>query len=290
MVLGILIIENIKEREKEPQFLSSQVIVKGSEPGLTIQGIIYYTNTARQEIEGLPPLKENSLLNKVASERLADLFKNQYFAHQSPTGESVTDVASRIGYHYKVLAENIGLGLNSDEKMVRGWLQSPSHRENILRSECAEIGVAVGRGFMKKRWVWMGVQVFGLQAPPVQGKALPGTRETIPSPSRLCLPPDAQLFISIQEMKNRLSELDETEQKLRQELDESNPFSAGPETDRIKDREAISIYNKKVAQYNLVVRDIQAKMEQYSQTVTRYNAQVSNYNICLKRESTPPHP
>jgi hypothetical protein len=284
ILLAVLLIGYMTEGIWEPQFLPSQAVVGEIPPSLTVQGIIFYTNKARLEIGGLPPLRENSLLNRIAADRLRDMFAHQYFAHESPTGESVTDLAQRRGYQYKILAENIGLGLNSDEKMVQGWLQSPSHRENILRPECTEIGVAVGQGWLKKRKAWVSVQVFGLPAFPLEGKTTPGSGAVLVNPSKTCPPPDPQLLDSIKETKNRLSELDEVEKKLRQELEESNPHSAGNGADRNKEKESVNIYNKKVVRYNALVRDLQSKMEQYSQLVTRYNNQVTNYNACIKRE------
>jgi uncharacterized protein YkwD len=286
IVAVILLARTITERVKKPQFVPAPPTTESAGPALTVQGIIFYTNKARQEIGGLPPLSENSLLNTIASERLKDMFEKQYFAHQSPSGEAVTDVAYRTGYHYKILAENIGLGLNSDEKMVQGWLQSPGHRENIVRPECAEIGVAVGRGMMKKQQVWLGVQVFGLQSPPVEQGGMPGQRPSSPpavvsNQSKDCLPPDDLLLASIKEIKNQLSDMDEAEKKLRQELEENKPSSSGYDPDRT--REAVSTYNKKVYQYNALIRDIQLKMEQYGQVITKYNNQVANYKACLGR-------
>jgi hypothetical protein len=288
LVLVIVLTRTMTEPGKKPQIVPTAPVAEHAGPPLTVRGIIFNTNKARQEIGGLPPLSENSLLNTIASERLKDMFEKQYFAHQSPTGEAVTDVAYRTGYHYKILAENIGMGLNSDEKMVQGWLQSPGHRENIVRPECAEIGVAVGRGLMKKQDVWLGVQVFGLQSPPVEPGPIPGQRPSSPpaavsNQSKDCLPPDDLLQASIKEIKNQLSDMDEAEKKLRQELEESKPGSSGYDPDRTREREAVNTYNKKVYQYNALVRDIQLKMEQYGQMITNYNSRVANYKACLGR-------
>ncbi|MBA4391986.1 MAG: hypothetical protein C0407_00370, partial [Desulfobacca sp.] len=118
ILLMSLLARNMTGRGRVLQVNPVQTVMEDAGPSLTVQGIIFYTNKAREEIGGLPPLSENSLLNTIAAERLKDMFEKQYFAHQSPSGEAVTDVAYRIGYQYKILAENIGLGLNSDEKMV----------------------------------------------------------------------------------------------------------------------------------------------------------------------------
>jgi uncharacterized protein YkwD len=51
----------------------------------------------------------------------------------------------RAGY-YAGAAENIGRGYVSAEEAVRGWLDSPDHRKNILNCEFRTIGVGVVSG------------------------------------------------------------------------------------------------------------------------------------------------
>ncbi len=130
--------------------------------GLTKNGVISQTNKARQENGSLPLLAENQLLDAIAEERLNDMFKNQYFSHYPPSGETYTELATRFGYTYSRLAENIASGVyRNDEKIIDTWMQSPGHRANILSSDVSEIGVAVRKGFLKGQETWIGVQIFG---------------------------------------------------------------------------------------------------------------------------------
>ena len=130
--------------------------------GLTKSGVIAQTNKARQENGAIPLLAENQLLNAVAEERLKDMFKNQYFSHYPPSGENFMELAKRFGYKYNRLAENLASGVyRNDEKVVDGWMQSSGHRANILSSDVSEIGVAVGKGYLKGNETWIGVQIFG---------------------------------------------------------------------------------------------------------------------------------
>jgi uncharacterized protein YkwD len=132
---------------------------------LSAADVIACTNRARQETSGMPPLSENLSLNEIAKQRLDDMLRKQYFAHVSPSGDSAPEVAQRTGYAYKYLGENIVMGhFASVDKMVQTWMQSPSHRKNILTDKCSEIGVAVGKGVMDGDEVWVGVQIFGQPA------------------------------------------------------------------------------------------------------------------------------
>ena len=257
-------------------------------PSVTVEGVIACTNKARHEIMGLPPLSEESSLNAIAAERLKDMIEKQYFAHESPSGEVVSDVAYRVGYRYKRLGENIAMGhLNTDERMVRGWIQSPGHRENILSTECTDIGVAVGRGIMNGQETWIGVQVFGLKSPPVthQSSRKEASRS---SQGRDCIQPDAGLLTAINEAKKELSAFDDATNRLRQELDESKPkpsvsgkgfygYEPGRET------EAIDGHNQKVEQYNRVLYDLRSKTKRCDQMIAQYNDQLERYKACSSR-------
>ncbi len=132
---------------------------------LSAADVIACTNRARQETSGMPPLSENLSLNEIAKQRLDDMLRKQYFAHVSPSGDSASEVAQRTGYAYKYLGENLVMGYFATvDKMVQTWMQSPSHRKNILTDKCSEIGVAVGKGVMDGDEVWVGVQIFGQPA------------------------------------------------------------------------------------------------------------------------------
>jgi uncharacterized protein YkwD len=169
--------EKIREQRSESTIIPINNPILPA-PGPTInpsaatnKGIVEATNIIRQN-HGLPPLTENPLLNQIANERLEDMFKYQYFSHESPSGEKHSTIAQRIGYHYKRLAENIASISNSpnsptDKEFLDGWMQSPGHRSAILDNEVKEIGVAVRKGYFKYGETTMGVQIFGLESPPI---------------------------------------------------------------------------------------------------------------------------
>lgn len=151
--------------QRQTKIVTNKNEVASSPPlqwGLTKNGVIAQTNKARQEKGALPSLSENFLLNAIAEERLKDMFKNQYFSHYPPSGENFSELAIRFGYKYNRIAENIASGeYRNDEKVVAAWMQSPGHRANILSSDVSEIGVAVGKGYLKGNETWIGVQIFG---------------------------------------------------------------------------------------------------------------------------------
>ncbi|MDQ5882708.1 MAG: hypothetical protein QG648_61 [Patescibacteria group bacterium] len=109
---------------------------------LNAQKIIALTNEVRQQY-GLPPLKENPLLDQAAQAKAQDMLQKNYFAHVSPSGISPWYWIAQAGYRYHYAGENLALNFLDSEEVVRAWLNSPSHRENLLNKNYQEIGVAV---------------------------------------------------------------------------------------------------------------------------------------------------
>ena len=113
-------------------------------------------------------LIESPLLNAIAESKARDMLEKQYFDHVSPAGEQVSDMAQKIGYRYRIISENIGMGnFLTNQKVIDGWMQSPGHRKNILSSEVEEMGAAIVKGNINGRKAWISVQIFGLQSKPV---------------------------------------------------------------------------------------------------------------------------
>jgi len=112
---------------------------------LTSDGTFSWTNTQRV-INGAGLLSRSELLDGVAEFKMNDMFARQYFAHEAPTGEGVSNLAEDFGYEFILVGENLALGDFEDDKaLLEAWMASPGHRENILNDKYREIGIAVGK-------------------------------------------------------------------------------------------------------------------------------------------------
>jgi hypothetical protein len=147
---------------------------------LSKEAIIGLTNDARMA-EGLTVLAENPLLDVIAEARARDILDKQYFGHVSPTGEAASHLAQRIGYRYRMIAENLAAGaFTTNSKIVDCWMQSPGHRKNILSSRMREMGASVVKGRFNGAETWVSVQIFGLRSAPVYGQSFNSSyRESI---------------------------------------------------------------------------------------------------------------
>ena len=99
---------------------------------LTADGVFSWTNKERKKT-GLPDLAPNQKLTASALVKVRDMFKNQYFAHESPAGKGAGDLAKTEGYEFILIGENLALGnFEGDKALVDAWMGSPGHRANIL--------------------------------------------------------------------------------------------------------------------------------------------------------------
>lgn len=102
--------------------------------------VIELTNQERSKY-GLPALQADSELSAVAEEKSADMARNQYFSHTSPTYGSPFDMMKSYGVDYRSAGENIAMGQQTPEQVVNAWMNSEGHRQNILSTSYTHIGV-----------------------------------------------------------------------------------------------------------------------------------------------------
>jgi uncharacterized YkwD family protein len=104
------------------------------------QKVVDLTNQERAK-NGLPALKVDLTLSKMAREKSRDMSANGYFSHTSPTYGSPFDMMKKYGISYRYAGENIAMGQRTPEEVVKAWMNSEGHRKNILSPNFNYIGV-----------------------------------------------------------------------------------------------------------------------------------------------------
>ncbi len=112
-----------------------------------------------RELAPAPPVHLSTQLSDVALGHAVDMARHNYFDHQDPAGRSPADRVRASGYHETLVGENIAYGPKSAEEVVRGWLDSPGHCENIMDVRFSEVGIAYAAGSGSKPGLYW-VQVF----------------------------------------------------------------------------------------------------------------------------------
>ena len=101
----------------------------------------------------LEPLRQNRALRGVATRYARSMARLDFFDHVSPLGTTFVERIKRSSYlddaNGYSLGENLAWGggvLATPERIVRGWMQSPGHRANILNGGFRHIGIGVTIG------------------------------------------------------------------------------------------------------------------------------------------------
>ena len=134
--------------------------VLGYSSEITAQKVLDQTNIQRQN-NGLPPLKYNSSLSESASKKANDMFTHNYWAHTSPSGTTPWDFFKSVDYRYSIAGENLARDFYDTESLMSGWMNSPTHKANIINSKYQEIGIGVVNGTLGGIKTTLVVQHFG---------------------------------------------------------------------------------------------------------------------------------
>ncbi|MFA5358485.1 MAG: CAP domain-containing protein [Patescibacteria group bacterium] len=123
-------------------------------------GIIELANQARTEM-GISGLTINSLLTEAAQEKANDMITKGYFSHTAPNGDKPWVWLDDVGYAYYAAGENLAMDFSSAESVHRAFMNSPSHRKNIINPRYEEIGVGIAYGKIDGKDTAVLVQYFG---------------------------------------------------------------------------------------------------------------------------------
>lgn len=98
---------------------------------------------------GLPALSVDPTLGGMAADYAGDLVAGAFFAHVSPSGETLQDRLAAVAYRYRAAGENLAWGTSgvaSAAQIVDAWMHSDGHRANILEPSFREIGIGLAMG------------------------------------------------------------------------------------------------------------------------------------------------
>jgi len=135
---------------------------------VTSSNLINLTNQERISL-GLNTLKISDKLVRAAEEKARDMLNKNYFAHTSPEGTTPWHWLEKNGYNYIAAGENLAKNFNDSKFLHKAWMNSPSHKENIINNKYQEIGIAVIEGMVDGKKIVIAVQYFGrtLKSQPV---------------------------------------------------------------------------------------------------------------------------
>lgn len=152
--------------------------ILGFTSSITIDNVVRLTNNERIT-HGLSTLHYSETLADAARRKADNMLTEDYWAHNSPSGISPWYWFTQAGYSYLHAGENLAKDFGSPDRMMNAWMDSPTHKDNIVNAKYSEIGVAVVPGILQGQETVLIVQLFGTPAVgsvPIVAEIIPSTQ------------------------------------------------------------------------------------------------------------------
>jgi hypothetical protein len=120
---------------------------------------------AKRESQNLAILTVNPVLNKAAEMKAVDMATKGYFAHTSPEGKTPWYWLEAVGYQYQYAGENLAIDFIDSQDVTNAWMNSPTHKANIVKKNYTEIGTGIATGIYEGHSTVFVVQVYANPLP-----------------------------------------------------------------------------------------------------------------------------
>ncbi len=140
--------------------------ILGYATDIHVEKLLAATNAKRQAA-GLAPLALDAQLSAAAARKATDMFSKNYWSHTSPAGATPWQFITESGYAYAVAGENLAKNFSDSQGVVEAWMNSTTHRDNLLKSSYRDVGFAVVNGILNGEETTLVVQMFGSRTKPV---------------------------------------------------------------------------------------------------------------------------
>lgn len=121
------------------------------------QSVFQYVNAERTASK-LPPLRPSAELVKAAQAKADAMASSGVFSHRNEKGSGNLWSYLPVKSGYVNAGENLATGFSTTEALTKAWMNSQSHKSNILAKEFTDTGIAISHGKDGRVYV---VQYFG---------------------------------------------------------------------------------------------------------------------------------
>lgn len=95
-----------------------------------------------KRFDAAPPLVKSDALQRAALDHARDMAGRSNLRHAGRDGSTSAERATRAGYRWRTVGENIASGQSTPGQVVAEWVRSPRHCSNLMDAEFTEMGVA----------------------------------------------------------------------------------------------------------------------------------------------------
>lgn len=144
-VMGLSVLAGGCFEPSVPADATAKCVVESDEESLDDQ-VLQLVNLERAEA-GLAPVVKSEVLTKFAGDYACRMIEGGFFGHTDPdTGYGPGERAAAGDYPFWSVGENLAAGQSTPAEVMRVWMESESHRANILDDRWTEIGIGVRTG------------------------------------------------------------------------------------------------------------------------------------------------
>jgi hypothetical protein len=159
-------------------FLFQDGQILGDQAGITVAQLHNRTNDVRKQ-GNLGALALSDKLSDAAQKKAENMLSVGYWSHDAPDGTTPWQWIEGEGYAYVNAGENLARGFNTIDGIMDAWLDSPSHRANVLNGNYTEVGFAAVNGAMNGEKTTLVVAMYAQPVgTPNAGNVLAGTNES----------------------------------------------------------------------------------------------------------------
>lgn len=180
---------------------TGQFGVLGRVSNASIPELIADTNQKRASV-GVQTLVVNDKLAQAATLKANDMINNDYWAHTSPSDVTPWKWLDDVEYQYDKAGENLAKNFPNSQTTVNAWMESPSHRENMLNPNYSEVGFAVQEGVIDGKMTTVVVALYGKPTESVLGDIItrPDNINNFVSSDNLAMRPLANFGVAVQSL------------------------------------------------------------------------------------------
>lgn len=139
-------------------------VIRSGQAAAVISAVLVDLANGDRATNSLGGLTMNPRLVVAAQAKADDMAAKGYFAHKAPDGKDSWYWFKEAGYSFSYAGENLAVDFSDSADVERAWMNSPTHRENLLDPHFTEIGIAVAQGTFQGRATTFVVQMFGTPA------------------------------------------------------------------------------------------------------------------------------
>ncbi len=139
---------------------------KNSQLATVLPAILATLTNQEREAQKLQPLTTDPLLTQAAELKAQDMANNGYFAHTSPAGLTPWYWLETVRYDYQYAGENLAINFNDSKDVTNAWMNSPTHKANIIKDKYTQVGTGVATGLYQNKPAIYVAQVYARPFPP----------------------------------------------------------------------------------------------------------------------------